>query len=98
MLVSGVIVNNTMAIIIMAPVAKELGEKYKIEPKKMASLLDIGACLAVMIAPHGSAVMMVAQATKSSYLEIMRYEFYPILLIFITTLMIWIQKENRKES
>lgn len=98
MLVSGVIVNNTMAIIIMAPVAKELGEKYKIEPKKMASLLDIGACLAVMLAPHGSAVMMVAEATKSSYLEILKYEFYPLLLILITTLAIWMKRENRKES
>lgn len=98
MLVSMVIVNNTMAIIITAPVAKELGEEYKVAPRRMASLLDIGACLAVMIAPHGSGVLMVQEATGCSYLEIMKYQYYPLLLILCTAAMIWLRREKKKEK
>lgn len=98
MLVSGVIVNNTMAIIITAPVAKELGKKYKVAPRRMASLLDIGACLAVMMAPHGSGVLMVQEATGCSYLEIMKYQYYPLFLILATAAMIWLRREKKKEK
>ena len=97
MLVSGVIVNNTMAILIMAPIAKKLGKSYEVTPKKMASLLDIGACLAVMLAPHGSGVMMVQEAAGCTYLEILKYQFYPFLLIFCTAVSIWIKGKNRRD-
>lgn len=87
-----------MAIIITAPVAKELGEKYKVAPRRMASLLDIGACLAVMMAPHGSGVLMVQEATGCSYLEIMKYQYYPLFLILATAAMIWLRREKKKEK
>lgn len=41
MAISGTTLNNPVAIIITAPVAKELGSKYRIAPKRLASLLDI---------------------------------------------------------
>lgn len=97
MLVSGVIVNNTMAIIITAPVAKKLGRKYKVLPGRMASLLDIGACLAVMIVPHGSGIMMVQEVSSSSYLDILKYQFYPFALILCTMAMIWFKQAKIKE-
>ena len=37
-------VNNTIGIIVTCPMAKEIGEKYKIAPKCLASLVDIFAC------------------------------------------------------
>lgn len=95
MLISGVIVNNTMAILITAPVAKKLGNSYGVTPKKMASLLDIGACLAVMLAPHGSGVMMVQEMAGCTYLEILKYQFYPFLLIICTAISIWIKRERK---
>ncbi|MGN0482836.1 MAG: Na+/H+ antiporter NhaC family protein, partial [Lachnospiraceae bacterium] len=98
LVVSGVIVNNTLAIIITSPVAKEMGKKYKIEPKVMASILDIGACLAVMLVPHGSGVMMVQEATGCSYLEIMKYQYYPLFLMIFTIVMIWLSKKKQEEK
>ncbi|MGN1155124.1 MAG: Na+/H+ antiporter NhaC family protein [Agathobacter sp.] len=98
LVVSGVLVNNTMAIIITAPVAKEMGKKYQIEPKVMASILDIGACLAVMIVPHGSGVMMVQEATGCSYLEIMKYQYYPLFLAVFTIVMVWLSREKQEEK
>lgn len=65
---------------IFAPIAKILGDKFGIAPKRMASLLDIGACLAIMIVPHGMAVMMVEEQFNCSYLDMMKYNFYPLFL------------------
>ena len=98
MLISGVIVNNTMAIIITAPVAKKLGTRYEVLPGRMASLLDIGACIAVMIVPHGSGIMMVQEVSESSYLDILKFQFYPFVLILCTVAMIWLKQAKGKEA
>lgn len=83
-----VIVNNVMTIMILAPIAKELGERYQIAPERLATLLDIGACIAVMIVPHGTGAMMVQEAMGCTYLDIIRYQFYPLLLILGCIIMI----------
>ncbi|NMM63378.1 Na+/H+ antiporter NhaC family protein [Clostridium sp. P21] len=88
LVLSATIVNNVMAIIIAAPVAKELGDKYKVASKKMATLLDIGACVAVMIVPHGAGAMMVQVALGCTYLEVIKYQFYPLFLILSTAITI----------
>jgi Na+/H+ antiporter NhaC len=87
-IVSTVILNNTMAIMITAPIAKEMGESFKIAPKRLASLLDIGACSAIMLVPHGSAAMMVQEAANANYLEILPYLFYPFLLLLSTIITV----------
>lgn len=86
--ISAVILNNTMAIMISAPIAKEMGESFKIEPKRLASLLDIGACTAIMLVPHGTAAMMVQEAAGANYMEILPYLFYPFLLLLCTAITI----------
>ncbi len=83
-----VIVNNVMAIMILAPIAKELGERYQIPPERLAALLDIGACIAVMIVPHGTGAMMVQEAMGCTYLDIIRYQFYPLFLVLGCMIMI----------
>ena len=85
---------------IMAPIAKILGTRFGIAPKRMASLLDIGACLAIMIIPHGMAVMMALDQFHVDYLEMMRYNFYPILLglaVAITIQFGLMQTKEEKE-
>lgn len=87
-IVSGVILNNTMAIMISAPIAKEMGESFKIAPKRLASLLDIGACTAIMLVPHGTAAMMVQEAANANYVEILPYLFYPFFLLICTAITV----------
>lgn len=87
-IVSAVILNNTMAILIAAPIAKEMGENFKIAPKRLASLLDIGACTAIMLVPHGTAGMMVQEAANANYVEILPYLFYPFFLLICTAVTI----------
>lgn len=81
LLLSATIVNNVMAIMITAPIAKELGEKYTIDSRRLATWLDIGACIAVMIVPHGTGALMVQEVMGATYLEILSYQLYPLFLI-----------------
>ncbi len=87
-IVSAVILNNTMAILIAAPIAKEMGENFKNAPKRLASLLDIGACTAIMLVPHGTAAMMVQEVASANYVEILPYLFYPFFLLICTAVTI----------
>lgn len=86
--IAGTTLNNTVAIIIAAPIAKEMGGRFHIAPKRLASLLDIFACSALMLAPHDSAVMLVGQYGGADYGQIIIYAFYPILLLLFTVFTI----------
>ena len=88
MAISGTTLNNPVAIIIAAPIAKILGKKYHIAPKRLASLLDIFSCAILMLVPHDSSVLLVSKYAGIGYLDIVKYQFYPILLLFFTCITI----------
>ncbi len=98
MLLSAIIANNTLSIIISAPVAKELGSKYKVAPKRLASLLDIGACLGAMVVPHGTVMLMVQEAAGCNYLDVLKYEFYALLLFIAVIITIQFGLLRTKEE
>lgn len=87
-LLSAALVHNVVAIIISAPIAKEIGQMYKIAPKRMASLLDIFAASALMVLPHDSGMLMAEQFGHVSYLEVLKYSYYPLILILCTIISI----------
>ena len=88
MAISGATLNNTVAIVITAPIAKELGGKYRIAPKRLASIIDIFACAVLCFMPHDSGMLLVQEFGDVSYFEILRYSFYPFLLLAATVITI----------
>lgn len=101
MSVSGATLNNPVAIIITAPIAKELGSQYRIAPKRLASILDIFSCAILGLVPHDSSILLLQKYGEVSYLETMRYSFYPILLMFFTVITIqfgFLRTKEEKES
>lgn len=99
MIISGITLNNTVAIMISAPLAKELGTNHKIAPKRLASLLDIFSAAALMLVPHDSGVLLVQQyAQGTNYLEIVQYQFYPLLLILFTCLTVQLGLMRTREE
>ena len=66
-------VNNTIGIIVTCPMAKEIGEKYKIAPKRLASLVDIFACAFLAIMPHDGGMLIVTELADVSPLSVMKY-------------------------
>ena len=91
---AGALVNNTIAIIISAPIAKEIGGRYHIAPKRLASLIDIFACAFLSLMPHDGGMLMIqefseaATGTAVSPLAVISCSFYTFALLLATCVTI----------
>ncbi len=81
--------NNTVAIIIDGPVAKEISNDFKIDPRRSAALLDTFSCVMQGVIPYGAQILIAAGLTKElgagavSPMEIIPFLWYQgILAIF----------------
>ena len=76
--------NNTVAIVIAAPIAKEISTEYGIAPKKTASLLDTVSCIMQGIIPYGAQLLIAASLAGISSIAIIPFLYYQFLLtIFV---------------
>lgn len=94
--------NNTVAIVMANPIAKEMAEEYGITPRKTASILDTFSAVSQGIIPYGAQMLVVISAAHElgydlSAFQIMPKLFYPILLLFSSLIFIFLvpQKERR---
>ena len=85
---SAAMINNTLAIIVTCPIAKEIGAKYHIAPKRLASLVDIFACAFLAVMPHDGGMLIVTELAGVSPLRVMAYSFYifPVLIAVCLTI------------
>lgn len=72
--------NNTIAIITVGPIAKEISDKFHIPPRRSASILDTFSCLVQGAIPYGAQMLMAAGIAQVSPLMIMEYLYYPLIL------------------
>jgi Na+/H+ antiporter NhaC len=72
--------NNTVAILTIGPIAREIAERYDIDPRKSASLLDTFSCLAQALIPYGAQLLMAASLAALSPVEIIPYLYYPFCM------------------
>ena len=72
--------NNTVAILTIGPIAREIAERYDIDPRKSASLLDTFSCLAQALSPYGAQLLMAASLAALSPVEIIPYLYYPFCM------------------
>lgn len=87
-ILSAAMVNNTIAIIVTCPIAKVVGAKYSIAPKRLASLVDIFACSFLCIMPHDGGMLIVTQLAGTSPLDVMKYCYYIFALLIATCITI----------
>ena len=59
---------------------KDIADRFKIDPRRSASLLDIFSCFVQGIIPYGAQLLMAAGLGHVSPIEIMQYLYYPYLL------------------
>ncbi|MBW3111266.1 MULTISPECIES: Na+/H+ antiporter NhaC family protein [Bacillaceae] len=72
--------NNTISIIIAGPLAKTLSDKYGVDARKSASILDIFSCAVQGLIPYGAQALLVAEVAGISPISIIPYAFYPVLI------------------
>ena len=86
--------NNTVAIVMAAPIARQITEEYGIDPKETASLLDTCSCIAQGIIPYGAQLLIAAGLAQISSVKIIPFLFYPFLLMVCVVLSIALHKEE----
>lgn len=72
--------NNTVAIVMAGPIAKEISEEFEVSPRRSASLLDIFASVGQGLIPYGAQLLSAAGLSALTPMDIMPYLFYPILM------------------
>ena len=91
--------NNTVAIIMANPIAKEMSKDYGISPQRTACLLDTFSCIFQGIIPYGAQMLVAISATAEmgytlSAFDIMGYLFYPYLLLVSSLVAIFLGKRK----
>ena len=95
--------NNTVAIVMANPIAKEMAEEYGITPRKTASILDTFSAVSQGIIPYGAQMLVAISAAHElgydlSAFQIMPKLFYPILLLFSSLVFISVEKTPTSAS
>ena len=80
--------NNTVAIVIAAPIAKSISEEYGIDPRKTASLLDTCSCIAQGIIPYGAQLLIAAGIAGVTSVSLIPFLIYPFVLAVFVVLSI----------
>ena len=89
--------NNTVAIIVTGEIAKEISEKYKIDPRRTASFLDIFSCIMQGFIPYGAQFLLIASLTKNAVnpTSMIPYNWYLIILGIMSIISVVLPSYNR---
>jgi Na+/H+ antiporter NhaC len=92
--------NNTVAIVMANPIAKEMSKDYDITPQRAACILDTFSCIFQGIIPYGAQMLVAISACATlgytiSAFEIIPLLFYPILLTVSSVLFIIFTKKSK---
>ena len=92
--------NNTVAIVMANPIAKEMSREYGISPRRSACLLDSFSCVAQGVIPYGAQMLVAISAVTAmglqiSAFQIMQYLFYPYLLLIAVVISIFATKKAK---
>lgn len=72
--------NNTVAILTVGNIAKKIGDKFGVDNRKAASILDTFSCTVQGLIPYGVQMLLAAGLAKLSPMDILPYLFYPLAI------------------
>ena len=92
--------NNTVAIVMAGPIAKQMSEEYGISGKKSASLLDTFSCIFQGIIPYGAQMLLAISACAElgetlTAFQIIPCLFYPYLLLLSSLVFMFLVPEKK---
>jgi len=91
--------NNTVAIVMSAPIALEMSRQYGISSKRAASVLDTFSCIFQSLLPYGAQMLLALSSVATmghtlSALTILPYLIYPMVLALFSLIFIFTEKEK----
>lgn len=87
--------NNTVAIVMAGPIAKEISDEFGVDPKRSASILDIFTSVLQGLIPYGAQLLTAASLTGITPFQIMPNLYYPVLMGISAVIFIAARKEVR---
>lgn len=72
--------NNTVAIITVGPIAKDIAKRFRIDPRRSASILDTASCFTQGLLPYGAQVLIAAGLSGLNPIAIIPQLYYPMLI------------------
>lgn len=95
--------NNTVAIVMANPIAKEMSEEYGVTPRKTASLLDTFSCVFQGVIPYGAQMLVAISAASELGFEISAFDiipnlFYPGFLLISSLIFIFVLPSKRESK
>lgn len=88
--------NNTVAIVMAGGIVKEIGDEFKVPPKRAASILDIFTSMVQGLIPYGAQLLTAASLVNITPFDIIPNLYYPILMG--VSALLWILLAKRKEG
>ena len=95
--------NNTVAIVMANPIAREMADNYDISPKKAASLLDTFSCIFQGIIPYGAQLLVAVSVASElgfaiSSIDIIPHLIYPFMLFISSLIFIFILPDRDNKN
>ena len=94
--------NNTVAIVMANPIAKEMADEYGISPKKSASILDTFSCIFQGVIPYGAQMLVAVSAAMELGAEVSAFEilpnlYYPYMLLISSLIFIFVIPDKKNK-
>lgn len=95
--------NNTVAIVMANPIAKEMAQDYDISPRKAASILDTFSCIFQGIIPYGAQMLVAVSVAAElgsavSAFQIIPHLIYPVMLLVSSLVFVFIIPDKKKQK
>ena len=95
--------NNTVAIVMANPIAREMAEEYSISPRKTASILDTFSCVFQGVIPYGAQMLVALGAVQEmghalTAFDVMACLHYPYLLLASMLVFIFLVPEKKRKA
>ncbi|MBP3650394.1 MAG: Na+/H+ antiporter NhaC family protein [Clostridia bacterium] len=93
--------NNTVAIVMANPIAKEMSRDYGIAPKRAACLLDTFSCIAQGVIPYGAQILVAVSTAAEMGCAVSAFDLIPLLyypMLLLVTSLIAIALPGKKQA
>ena len=87
--------NNTVAILTVGDISKRIGDRYGVNNKKCASILDTFSCTIQGLIPYGAQMLIAAGLASLNPVSILPYLYYPFVLGIVALLSILLRYPRR---
>lgn len=88
--------NNTVAILSVGSIARDISERYGVDKRRSASLLDIFSCVVQGVLPYGAQLLMAGGLALVSPMQIIPFLYYPLLVAVAAAISIMVSKDRPK--